>query len=524
MQRTTNLFAFQRQFRWSMAVILVLWLVFDSCAAFSQENPFQGLEKPRTWRDASGVFRVIGGIVEISTTHLTLRAPDGELLKVDRSQLSPLDQAWLRDYEQSKSPFASQSRSGNPIRDRATPARMETDRYSLEEPRASWPAKTETPTVSVTVHPTPILLSPTTELKEIPVGLAGSSNSKFGEVILNYPKQRLAEGGLYIVEPESGRVILSLVGNSQGDESRLLVGNLPNGPFVEALLSPTVVQVRDHDIETGLTLVSSRLSNHSVENELVIYAGLLDGKPSAKYRLFVPKVKDGKHSEIVQAYLIDENKVLLNLQDGIHLYQFEPAQSIFTATINNHYPERKVCLSPNKKLLAVAQPSGFSLMETKTGKDLGFVDLNRPFGGALSFDRSSSRICFAGENFWGWYDLRTRKLAGPEVISDYQNKASPEWISPDFLLLGNGTVMSIDLGVPIYRYYSNIPHRTWQPVGALTTVHSFEGIKIRTLPLPHPACQAAMDSVKKLRKEFSATGPGTAVQISLDFGRPPRNR
>ncbi|MCC6510690.1 MAG: hypothetical protein IT423_16420, partial [Pirellulaceae bacterium] len=122
-------------------------------------------------------------------------------------------------------------------------------------------------------------------------------------------------------------------------------------------------------------------------------------------------------------------------------------------------------------------------------------------------------------DFWGVYDYQQRSSIEPQTTTWSLNGPMVGWIGPNWMLAGGGIVMDTEVHVPVWKYRSEkwAGAALWQDT--VTMIDNSQGLRLRTLPMPHAEMQAAIESRPKL-EELLATDHGSAVDLQFELPDP----
>ena len=505
---------------------LIGWLIiFQPSTLYGQDSGQDTNTQPaavsRTWRDSTRVFVIEAKLVELSNDKAKLRKADGSEVEVRRDAFSKEDQQYLEELDKTRNPFAA-----NPSTTATkSPARMPA---RTGEPTVPQPNPSKTLNFSAPDLP-PILPSsqnvvvytPTTKLESLKTKPIEPLTIPPGEVYIANAEISARISPILVVEAASRKVAISVgppaYASRRSIKSQVLIGELPRGPFECLIEQEDPISLLDHNITTGQTLAATGIAGEDSDRDLVLMEGLADGHPVEVARFRLPTELNTRRA-INQAKLVGPSIALVvadrtaycwDLSTGKLVYQSEPRR-IFVNSI---------AISSDLSLMAVPSDIGIHFASPLTGKDLGFLPCKGMTNLQIAFDSRSQSIGYVSGNYWGVYDYEKRTQSEPMMASSSLAGQICGWIKPNLLVVGNGIVLDTERQVPVWKYAaSNWPTaKIWNDT--VTLIENIQGIRLRTMPMPHPECLAALEKLQSMDDLF-AMDVGKPVQLQYELPDP----
>ena len=503
----------KKRCRRRLAVCSMVFLVF-ACNVLGEEPDTSKVQVKRTWRDSSELFVMDARLLELSPSTVKLRSvDDGRVVELSRSRLSKVDQEYLLTIDKAKNPFAAQSQVASSLdglqkgvlgsKSSAVPFALSTLNQN------PLPTLQNVVLYSQSKKPESIRTEPMT-LPAIGDGEAYVGES-FGSRV----------SPLVLLDKKSKTVAISSCPASQDDgrpgKGRIYIGQLPNGPFKAAIETEDRVTILDHNLETGQTLVATSQVGDQGDRDIVVIEGLHEGLPFEKSRFRLPAER-GQRRDVSQARLVGLNQVVVAFDGIVYGWDLNKGMQVFQSDPLRHQYQ-KISFSHDRKLMVLGTSHGFHLASTLTGEDLGFVAVQQQYGTEVSFDSSGNRFAFCFLDAWGIYDYETKTMRAPETTTWKLDGKLIGWLSPDLLLAGEAVVLHTKLGVPVWKYHTYLLNGGFIWKDGITTVDRQNGLRLRTLPVPHDPLKGALQELDKV-ENLLATGPGTKVQLKFQLPDP----
>ncbi len=508
-----------------LPLLAILIVYSDALTPIFAQEAIQEIKLDRVWRDSTGLFSVQAELVELTPMIAKLRLKEGKVAEVRRESLSKADQDFLIELEKSRSPFEKKS---TPLVPPAKPAQLKPSTATESKAVPEHPA----PLGLSSAHLPPILPtlknvivhSQSTQLGKLESTVQSPPTMPVGEAYLAdvYPMSRVSQP--LLVDADTKTIAFSCSPSIHASrplqKSLAYVGPLPKGPFELLVESEDPFTLLDHNPETGQTLATGSVLGELSDRDLILVEGLGEGNLREVSRFRLP-VNAGSRTQIATAKLVALNQAVLlyegviyswDLSSGKQLYQSDPARRIFSS----------ISFSEDRKLITIPAEGGVHFANARTGEDLGYLSLGPNFAsptGHAAFDPRENRIAYCNSDLWGTYDYKTQSMQPAETTTVRLAGKLVGWAGPDLLLAGDGVLIKTDLRVPIWVYSASCWPSSCLWNDSVTFIDSREGLRVRTLPMPHAPAKAAIAGLPPIEK-LLATDRGTAVQLKLELPEP----
>ncbi len=500
-----------------MKTASLFWLVCISLCQFSSVQLMESAwadEPARTWRDAAGKFSIEAKLIDVQADTVRLLKTSGDTIQVPLSKLSEKDREYIKNAASTKS--ASSSDSDNPFAtpspDKIAPVQATFSLQSVTPSQdvADLPAQGTTTLLPKSTDCEPLTVDPAASLPNLKAGLAliaqADAYDDVSDVVTLNPRQALVGVSL-------GRLV---AGSNQPASGKLLVGQLPKGPFTLVSENAEANKLFDHHVQTGQTLLVSNLDILKRGGELVLLKGLAEGKPIELYRRRLPGIdKPGFKPQVTHARLINEDLAIVIVDSAIFCWNLKSSQLIYRTEDNALSLHRGVAYSGTGKWLAVPQQGGFSLIESATGEDRGFVETGSSLAPGLAFHSDGRRIGYCSGNSWGVWDIASAKKIVSGVVTEHLGDKLTGWVGNDLLLTDSGNLIDTKSEMLFWNYYWGVAESRLLWNNWLVLVAKDNGLKATTLPIPDQKAQMAIRKLDQ-QKNLMVTSPGTEVRVEIE--------
>ncbi|MCA9175505.1 MAG: hypothetical protein KDB14_13565 [Planctomycetales bacterium] len=483
-----------------LALLLALTSLCGPLAA--QEAPTK-----RTWKAASGGYSVDATLIEQGNGTVKLRKEDGLVVTVQLSLLSKEDQDYVAGLAKQQNPFAGGVPAALPAA-APGPAAMAANQLASPDEVLVLPGDGVEVALSTAAPPAPLDPDPMPPLLSVKPGNIRVADTD--------PYDKVSP--LSVLDPQTGTVALTIGRNKAGKpeetRGRILIGKLPNGPFQTVLDTDQSLYLLDHHPGTGQTLMVSGVDNIQRGGELQLVEKLGADKPVVRLRRLLPgHDKPGFKPQASKGWLLAKDIAVVQVNDALYCWNLATNQLLYRTPRNTASTLRIPAFSGGRRYLAVPDSKGFHLIESASGKHLGFVDAEMVGTPGVAFHPDGKRIAVTASNTWAVYDLAAGQLPQSGVVSAHLHHTLVGWITNDWFLTESGDVVDPNLGMVVWHYYSGNVGRTLGR-GTLTAASTISGLKLTTLPMPSDDLNKAYASLSK-RKDLWVTQPGTEVKIVI---------
>lgn len=471
-------------------------------------------EPSRTWRDAAGKFSIDAKLIDVQSDKVRLLKTSGETIVVPLAKLSETDRTYVKNRADSKTEKSAEG--DNPF---ATPSLEK-----IEAVQATFSLQSVNPSQDVADLPgegTTALLPKSTACEPLAADPAPSlPNLKAGLTLVAPADAYDDVSDMVTLNSRQALVAMSIGrfvgGSNQPVTGKLLVGQLPKGPFSLVSEGTEANRLFDHNELTGQTLLVSNLDLLKRGGEIVVMKGLAEGKPVELYRRRLPGIeKPGFKPQVSQARLIGADLAVVAVDSIVYCWNLKSSKLIYRTENNALGGLTGLAFSGSGKWLAVPQQGGFSLLESATGEDLGYVDTGTSTRAGLTFHPDGRRIGYCSGNTWGVWDIVDAKKIASGVVTEHLGEIVTGWVGNDWLLTDSGNLMDTKSEMLLWSYYigATESRRLWN--NWLIIASKDNGLKLTTLPIPD---QKAVMAIRRLdqQKNVMVTSPGTEVRIEIE--------
>jgi len=507
---------------WIAAGGLCVGLMACCCVADESEM--------RTWSDASGKFSVRATLKEKTNTAVSLITADGRMVEVPITRLSDGDKAYLASLDMpADDPFAG----GVPLEGMTdlvplvggTPATDAAD--SPREP-VEFPADTLADLQeSVSVGPTMAL--PGTG-RVIDLSAAASETVAVGEDPL--PEVEALPAGVAALPPTDAydklggpfhlvddRFVASIGRNKSGSpeetRGRLVVVGLQSGTGEVVWDKPQAVKVLGHHQPTGRTLVVDALDQFQRAGELVMLEGVAEGTPKELYRRSLPGLgKPGFQPMVEWARLLSGSHVAAIVDGSLLVWDLPAAQLLYR--VEKVRATEPPAFSGSKRFMAVSQGGVVTVLETATGEVLKTLSTGQSLANGIAFHPSGGQLALCCSNqyvVWDWLDDR---IVAEAVTTDQLGSAPICWLSDTQFRTALGSVIDVELGMPVWKYHLGAAADPLLMGDKLVTLATSPKATLVSIAVPHPVALQAMQQLMGAGDEAMLVRPGTKVALAVE--------
>lgn len=498
----------RRACSYALRFFLLFVIVDDHVGA--QTNTASPVTLRRTWTDATGLFTLNALLIEVGEERVLLRKDSGTLVQARRQSLSKNDQYFIDALEKSRSPFQPFDRNAS-------------ESASASEASKVIPSGSSSKTEATDYFSTKVLESrkrvilytsenPPKDVKTTKVELPSIES---GNVFLN--KSHIANriSPIILLNAKTGKVAISDCAHSNlGSEnvSRVYVGELPNGPFTMVAESKDLLTLLDHNIQTGETLAVCKFAGDHQDRLLVVYQGLADGKLLEKVRFRLPEFNDTLGT-VTGGLLLEQNRVVVHMDGVVYCWDISTGNVEYQSDPNANTHEQ-IAFSPDRRHMALSRPNGYQIVDTTTGRDLGFIAFSLSEKGDACFSPFDNCIAFCRGDSWGTFDFSTNTLQGPHTSTLPLHNQLVAWMDRHMIVGGTGSVIHTSWALPVWQYQGiRKTSSIWK--NSVTIVDNRGGLRLKTLPLPHSELNVSIENNPSLTESL-IIDTQTSVRLEVE--------
>ncbi len=484
----------------------------------------------RTWADASGKFSVVATLREKTETSVTLVTADGRLVEVPIERLSDADKQHLASLEMPiDNPFAG----GVPLEGMAdlvpqvggSPATADT---------AAVPAAVVLPAdtladraESASVGPSMALPGTGQEIdlagkvdSDVPVGadpFAESGPLPAGVVLLPPVDAYDKLGGPIWLKDD--QFLVSIGRNKSGapeeTRGRIAVVGLASGAANVVWDRPQALKVLGHHAATGRTLVVDALDQFQRAGELVMLEGPAEGKPKELYRRALPGLgKAGFQPMVEWAYLLSGSHVAAIVDGRLYVWDLPAAQLLYS--IDQVRATEPPAFSGTNRYMAVSRAGSVTILETATGKIVRTFASGQSLAFGVAFHPRGDVLALCTSNqylVWNWIEDRILSQA---VTTDQLGSFPIAWLSDSQFRTALGSVIDIDLQMPIWKYHLGAAAPPLRIGDKLVTLVTVPKGALVSLAAPHPAAEQGLKQLMAAGDDAMLVRAGVKVAIAIE--------
>lgn len=501
-----------------MKIKLILWLVYSLLLQTMFPSLSLRAEEPsRTWRDAAGKFSIEAKLIDVQAETVRLQKASGDTISVPLAKLSDADRTYIKSKTESKTALSAES--DNPF---ATPS------LKIEALQSKFSLQTVAPSSDVADLPDagntvllpkstvcePLTADPAPPIPDLKASLVAIAQADAYDDVSSMVTLNSRQA---LVAMSIGRRV---PGSPQPPTGKIVVGQLPKGPFTLVSEGAEANRIFDHNESTGQTLLVSNLDDLKRGGELVVMEGLAEGKPVELYRRRLPGIDNpGFKPQVVQARLIGSDIAVVIVNEAVYCWNLKSSQLIYRTENNAMFSQGGIAFSGTGKWLIAPQQGGFNLLEAATGEDRGYVETGLLASAGLAFNPDGRRIGYTSGNSWGVWDIVDAKKSSSGVVTEHIGDRLTGWVGKDWLLTDSGNLIDTQSEMLLWFYYVGAPEsrRLWN--NWLIVLSKEGGLKLTTLPMPDPKTQMAIRRLDQ-QKNLMVTAPGTEVRIEIESTEP----
>jgi len=229
-------------------------------------------EQTRTWKDSAGKYSIEAKLIDLQSDAVRLQKTNGDTISVPLAKLSAEDQAYIKSIVDSKT--TKPKETANPFET--------TDLIKIEAVQATFSLQMIKPSQDIQGLPgdgETRLLPKSTECEPLtpdPAPPIPNLKAALSMLAATDPYDDLSE--LVTLNSKQALVAISIgrrvSGQPKPPSGKLLVGQLPKGPFTLVSDGAEAIRIFDHKESTGQTLLVSNIDELKRGGELVVMDGL----------------------------------------------------------------------------------------------------------------------------------------------------------------------------------------------------------------------------------------------------------
>lgn len=465
-------------------------------AAFCwQATAVNAQELGRVWVDASGLHSIQATLVRVEQQSVVLLRADGGTVTLPLHQLSQQDQDYVTSY---------QDRLGahNSLRMLAPPEPNITPLEPLKLPEALFTAPENMPlefgpalnTVANAELPESLPADRSRwsfgcQKVRIEMDKIDFSNDQISRPIPILTKDRFDTRVTSVIVSASNHIRLA----SDTSRQQVLRFDLKNKRRVVSMQHDQMLRLLDHDHDQQRSLM---LVDHGPIGEggkLGFAEGwdrdnlqmhTLRALPTVDAMQTPPKVRwarlvDSQHAVVA----VDSSIVMWNLISGEPIYRINGIDARSTPAISGGH-----------RYLAIPGHGKVDLHDTTTGKLLGRIKIE-PKVPAVSFSPYGDTLAISTSRRIRVWNLPGAALDYDVLARESLGRKQVAWVSHDTLLTSSGVLVSLPLGLPVWKYDTTACEIAAMGEHIAIVRHN-PVAQLVTVALPHPAAQRVIEHLR----------------------------
>jgi len=467
--------------------LLVLW----SVALVSRSSLASEM---RIWVDVNGMFSVEARIASIDDENVVLRRKDGGEVTVAIKMLSNADQQFIEERLQRVEIAGNPLRSDSPEQPEYQPLAI------LKLPPADRQLADFASIEQLPISTVPIPESPPTTLPADPALVkvdVGEANIQiygvdvYDDCSRPIPVTTISESGT-----RSTSIVMSICrGSASRDipsQNQLVRFDIEGKRAYISLNHDETIHLLDHHSASNRSLVMTGFNSLGDGGQIAVATGWgPEGIQLSHIRTIGNQNQDARSNlpELRWARWVDEEHFVAIIDQTLGLWNIVSGRQLYKIDGVSH---RAVpAISGGRHYLALPSKGAVTLYETKTGKPLGRISVDRQIPG-VSFSPQSDRLAIATSRRMQCWDLVSASLTNEITSRAILGTRSPIWVDSDLVLSSSGVLLSLFRGVPVWQY--NISTTEIASIGNHVAIFRKQSAsELSSLTIPHSSATEALD-------------------------------
>ena len=491
--------------RFGTCCLAVTGIVFLFCLAqFSIAD-----EEVRTWTSSNGEFQVNAKLVAFKNGKASLLKEDGLTVDVPLDSLCSEDQAYLKQYEKNKNPFAGGSvrGSGNAAGSRG-----------MDESDDKKPAKELSGNIKeLTKDGRQIFLEsnerigPTTA-DPMPYQVKFAQYTRTFQKTNAYCRFSMP----ILVDPEQPAYAVSIhqdpkYGSGPGFGHIYIAGTKDRTPKL-VYDSDKTIHLLDHHIKSGRSLTAMGMAGPSSRGgALILSKNLMDGKGEVVSIWNLPDWdRPGFKPKIETAKLLDEKRAIVVVNESLFVWDLVSGK--LECWIER--AGRNIQISPTGKYVAIPTREGATIVGIEETAVLGKI----PFGGVVnlqvSFSHDGSKLALIAGNEFGVWDFEKAAMISQGNVGSVTG-AMYGWVDDSHFVCQLGGLIDIDLGISVWSYGTLAGGNVHTVPGGVVMVGDSQACKLVSMELPHEPAKKMIDLLNENKGDLLVMSPDSSVNLKI---------
>jgi hypothetical protein len=204
-----------------------------------------------------------------------------------------------------------------------------------------------------------------------------------------------------VLDDAAGKVAMSVgrhvINKPQEARGRIFVGTLPQGPVDVVFEVQEGIILFDHHTSSDRSVLVSGFDGLGRGGELVILEGLGSGKPREIYRRVLPGIDSpGFKPKVEWAHLLNSEHVAAVVNDRLHVWEITSGDQLYC--LDKMSSQQLPALSPGRRLLAIPDGTGVTIVNSRDGQSLGHVPMAGLLTPCAAFHPDGRRVAMCADN------------------------------------------------------------------------------------------------------------------------------
>lgn len=315
------------------------------------------------------------------------------------------------------------------------------------------------------------------------------------------------------------RFVVSIGRNKSGSpeetRGRLAVVGLAKGSVDVVWDKPQALKVLGHHQPTGRTLIVDALDQFQRAGELVMLEGVAEGTPRELYRRALPGLgKAGFQPMVEWAQMLSGSHIAAIVDGQLLVWDLPAAQLLYS--IANVRATEPPAFSGSQRYMAVPHGGSVSILETATGALVRTFETGQSVTAGVAFHPNGGFVAVCSSNQYLVWDWLEDRVVSQAVTTDQLGSFPIAWLNPTQFRTALGSVIDLDLGMPVWKYHLGAAASPHLIGNTLVTVATSPKATLVALAVPHPAAEQALRKLMGAGDEAMLVRPGSKVAIAVE--------
>ncbi|MFG0261749.1 MAG: SHD1 domain-containing protein [Novipirellula sp. JB048] len=407
----------------------------------------------RIWVDRTGLHSIEASLQSITDGVVRLRRPNGSRVTIAVDQLSQVDQDYLASWSDRSAHLENHLRRDPPELPELPPQpilKLPAASNRLDEGQPLAPLSGPAPP-AMDAFAGPLLPDPQPFTIALPfarqaIGKIHAFDTCSPPLAITTPTQTFL----------AVSISTGLNSSTSPGSNRILRFDPASGRVATLLRSSQPITILDHDHASGRTLVLDGHHAMGQGGELAIVTGWDQETLSIENRRALPAIVSAnppvgmRTRHLHWARWVDGEHVIASINDEIAVWNLISGECLHrVCTLAN---KATPAISAGRRYVAVPRSRSIELYQTSDGARLGAIPVDSDAIAQVRFSPRGDSLAIITRSSLRVWELSSATLRGEVRTQRSLGKGAPIWIDTDLVLSSNGLLLSIDRGVPIWRY------------------------------------------------------------------------